>query len=437
MTAPPRAKPLQAWLTGAPAILTCLGVLLLYCVPASLLDALGLSYGQASGSAIEKIHPGTDCVVLAFVLAALQTNDPARYLTRQARRFPGATAFLVCVVLVTIYLIRVVRAPFTPVIDTFVMPILLLPLLVDLPPGPKRIIACGFHVFMALNAVVGIIEFITDWRLFPLNLNGLDVTPDMEPRASGILGHPLASAAGAGMYLIILSLRFDAGLPRPLRWPAIALQAVSLGAFGGRTSLVMSYAFLAVVMLVEAGRIVGGRRFDRRRLGLGLLALPLVIAAAALLMQSGFFDVILLRFSDDNGSAHARAAMLDLFSYLSWQEILLGPDGDHMQTVLHLEGLEVGIESFWLGYILVCGLAMSLFFFAGFALFLIEIMRRVDPWAWVILAFFLVVISTTNSLATKSVSLGQFVAMVFILMPPRARVAAASRIVPGGMPLAA
>ncbi len=124
-------------------------------------------------------------------------------------------------------------------------------------------------------------------------------------------------------------------------------------------------------------------------------------------MTSGFFDQLLLRFVDDNGSAKSRSIIFDVLRHFSWQELWLGPDQDHVASVLHLEGIEIGVESFWLGFVVLCGIWMSCLFFAAFAAFLVEVHRHADIRALVPLGFFLVVISTTVSLSAKSTSLAQ------------------------------
>lgn len=407
---------------GFPAWLTVAGLVLIFTVPSSLLDLIGFGYSTSTGSALEKVHPGTDLIILAVVITAARAGNPMRYFVAQGRRFPGLVAFIAATALLIAYFIKVQRSPFTPAIDTFILPALLFPLLVDLPAQTRTVIERSLHVFLAFNAALGIVEFLSGWRLVP---------PLVEPspylavewRASGLLGHPLASAATAGLYAIILAMGFGRSLPGWLRTPAIALQVVSLAAFGGRTSLVMTIAGLGVLGLLQIGGILQGGRFQRRTAVWVLVLVPLASVAVLALAYGGFFDQVIDRFADDNGSAQSRAFILNIFHYLSWQEFLFGPDQHHIATILHLEGIEVGIESFWLGFITQCGLLMSGIFFIALGFFMMQVMQRADPRAWVALLFYGVIVSTTISLSAKTTSLAQFTTMVLILMPAAPRTA--------------
>lgn len=418
-----------ALLRGLPAWLVATGLLLIFTVPSALLDLLGFGYSTSTGSALEKVHPGTDLILLAFAITAARAGNPIRYLEAQGRRFPGLVAFLGATALLIVYFVKVQRSPFTPAIDTFVLPALLFPLLVDMPAATKTTLERGLHVFLAFNAALGIIEFLSGWRLIPPLV---DPSPYLavEWRASGLLGHPLASAAAAGIYAIILAMGFGRAMPGWLRAPAIALQVVSLAAFGGRTSLVMTIVCLGALGLVQIGGILQGGRFQRRTAMTVLVLMPLMAIGLLALVNGGFFDQILDRFADDNGSAQSRAFILNIFHYLSWQELLFGPDQHHIATILHLEGIEVGIESFWLGFITQCGLLMALVFFIAIALFMVQVMQWTDPRAWVALLFYAVIVSTTISLSAKTTSLAQFITMMLILMPAAPRAARVSNALP-------
>lgn len=404
-----------------PTTLTLVAVLLLFVVPAPLLDVAGINYGTPSGAPWEKVHPGTDLIALAVVLAACRTGNPLSYLAARLRRFPGAAVLLAAVAFLVLYFVKIQQAPFTPAIDTFVMPPLLFFLLVDLSEKGKATIEIGLHVFLFVNAILGIVEFLSGWRLIPLSLNGLILTSEMEWRASGLLGHPLASSAMAGLYAVIIALGCGRALPKPARGPAMIFQLTALGAFGGRTALVLTAVSLAGVLAVKATGLLAGHRFDIRTLGFGLLMAPLFVVALFLVVGGGFFDQMFHRFVEDNGSAQSRAVILNLFSYLSWQDIVFGPNQNHVASLQHLEGIEVGVESFWFGLVLQCGLWLATLFFIALGAFMVHVMQQSDRRAIVPLVFFTLIISSSVSLSAKSTSLGQFIVLVMILMPAPAR----------------
>ena len=407
---------------GWPAALTSIGLLLIFTIPAPLLDSIGFAYSSSSGGALEKIHPGSDLIALAFAGAVVRTGHPILALRSAFDRFPGAAAFLGVNVFLALYIIKVQHAPFTLLIDTFVAPVLLFGVLVDLAPRWLARIETGLHGFAAVNAALGVIEFMSGWRALPSATIVTDPTIVADWRASALLGHPLASAAMAGLYAIVLALGGGRRLPAAWRLPAILLQLVGLAAFGGRTALVCTLLCLAVVVTAHLAGFLAGRSIDRRIVGRALLSAPPVAALAAGVVGSGFLDQLVRRFTDDNGSAEARTIILNLFGYLSWPDILFGPDLDRMISLQHLEGIEVGVESFWFGFVLNYGLFAAGIFFAGLACFFIHVMARMPGLGWVPLLYFVVIISTSISLSAKSTALTQFLAVSMAMMPVRSDV---------------
>ena len=403
---------------GWPAALTSLGLFLTFAIPGPLLDLVGFGYSSPSGGALEKIHPGTELIILAFSGAVVRTGRPVEALRSVLDRFPGVAAFLATIAFLAVYIIKVQHAPFTLLVDTFLVPALLFVLLVDIDVVWLRHIERGLHAFVIFNATLGIVEFLSGWHLVPVaSAATAGPSAPVDWRAAALLGHPLASAAMAGLYAIVLALGGGRELPSAWRGAVQLLQIVALTAFGGRTALVCTLLFLAGTSVIGLAGILAGRTMPRRTVGLLLLGAPLLAVLAAGLVQSGFFDQLLLRFADDNGSAQARATIFNLFGYLSWPDLLFGPDLDRMISLQHLEGIEVGVESFWFGFIFNYGLLASLVFFAGLACFFAHLMARVSAAAWAPLLYFVVIISTSISLSAKSTSLTQFMAVLYVMMP--------------------
>ena len=422
-------------LAGWPAAAIVSGILLTLLVPGSVLALLHINYATPDGAPWEKVHPGSDLVLLGCAGAALRDGRPGIWLAEQARRCPSALAFLVITIFLMFYLIVVLHDPFTPLIDTFIIPVVALVGVLALSPVWQARLETGLHIFVAGNGLLGIAEFVTGWRLVPAEMGGVEMTSEIESRAFGLLGHPLSSAAMAGLYAVVLMMGGGRRLPSAWRMPALMLQFLALGAFGGRTALVMVAACAIAMASIGFVRILAGRQVDLRHLALGLLLAPLAAATVAAVALSGFFDNVLNRFVDDKGSAAARHAIFDLFGYLSWPDLLFGPDPANLASVQHLVGIEVGVESFWLGFILAFGLLPSLIFFVGFALFVGEVLRRCAPSGWVPLLFFIGIISSSISLSAKSGMLEQFVVVLLILLPRATAVAPSRRPAPSLVPV--
>jgi hypothetical protein len=81
-----------------------------------------------------------------------------------------------------------------------------------------------------------------------------------------------------------------------------------------------------------------------------------------------------------------------------------------------LEGIPFGIESFWVAMVVNYGLFIALPFFACFFYFLYEYYRSVRPPAlWAILMY-LLIISGSTALASKTASFAHFTVIVLVLL---------------------
>ena len=78
--------------------------------------------------------------------------------------------------------------------------------------------------------------------------------------------------------------------------------------------------------------------------------------------------------------------------------------------------VDVGIESFWISFILTYGLLPSLFFFAGLGAFLFDLWRRAGQGAPWTIAFFLIVASGSLSIGAKTLALGSLVIINLTLL---------------------
>jgi len=137
-----------------------------------------------------------------------------------------------------------------------------------------------------------------------------------------------------------------------------------------------------------------------------------------LLIAGGFFDLFLQRFLQDQGSASARVAMFDLLNQMPFFAFLFGSDPEHVATLQRLEGIEFGIESFWIAFIAFYGLVISIPFFAGLIAFLFDLKRATRPPGGWAIVFFMAICSASLSLAGKTTSFAMVVAMLLLLLRP-------------------
>lgn len=401
-------------LDGTAAVLTGVSVALIFALSPMILARAGLNYETPGGSVLHKVHPGTWVALMALGLVALGLGV-SRLAGQVLALSPGLAFFAATWLLLFAYIVLARRQlPFTPVIDTFLLPIALFPLIARLGPRAGSRIALMLHALFTANALVGLAEFGTGWRLNPFTVAGSELEGDW--RSTAIFGHPLANASLAGTYVLALAVGGARDLPALARPALIGLQLAAMVAFGGRAAAVLLLALLAGLVLLALVRLLSGGVLRVADAAGAMLVAPLVGLAALGLIELGFFDRFAERFVSDEGSAQARIVMFRLFDRLSLEDILLGPDPGLIATRQHTEGLDFGIESFWVGFVLLYGLLVSLIFFIGLAALCRVVVRATRPGAAVALAYFFIVASTSLSLSAKSPLLGMTVAVLLVLL---------------------
>jgi hypothetical protein len=321
----------------------------------------------------------------------------------------------------------VLERPFTVIIDTFLLPILIAMVMWQLSSVQKRPLVRAIHCTILLNVVLGYYEYFSGHRLIPLTLG--DVTVMGEWRSAALLGHPLTASGIVGAYVLALVLRPAICPPLLLRLPLIAFSLGSLMAFGGRTSLVTVLAMIGLVGLFEAIRLLSGKRMP---LSAAILAICVLFAAGAIIFAAldlGIFDKMLLRFSSDKGSTLARYATFSLLSHFDWLELILGPNPVRVNALQSQLGLNYGIENFWISSVVQFGLVHTTLLTIGLVCFFVELLRRSNPAAWAIVLLIFIIAASSVSFSSKNIQLAQFVILISVLLPrePR-RVAAPAQV---------
>ena len=383
-------------------------------VSATLLENLGFHYAMPGGFPWEKFHPATFLAATALTLRIASSRTPTRAATSILAADPALVLYMVAVVIAAIHALTISGLPFTGLIDTFVLPAMLLALLGTLRTTLRRKAALLVCVLIGGNAVIALIEFLTGWRIVPVAIvDTATVDPsDFRAAASGdwrataLLGHPLQNAVITGAFLVCLASRGCRWMDLRLRVFLISLCLCAMVAFGGRASLVLVLIALAVLLTGTIGRILAaGQALPLRALAVCLIAVPFVASATLIIAGEGFFDKLLERFVNDQGSAEARVLMWDLFNPFSWSSILLGPDPEVVTLHQHLLGIELGIESFWVAITLAYGLIVACLLFCGLGLFCLRLIASGRTGTTAVLLYYFVVASSSTSLSGKTTGL--------------------------------
>jgi hypothetical protein len=394
--------------------LIALDIVLLFAVSGYVLIEFGWNYGDAGGSPLEKIHPATMLAGLIVLLTALTQTNPLVPVLKSFGERPRLLAYLATVFLMMAQALFVVGLPFTVFIDTFIGPVLVFLLLVEVDDDRRRRLAWLVHGLFAVNALLGIAEVGMGFRLTPLHIEG--ETLEEEWRASALIGHPLSNAMLTGSYMVLLLSGGARDLPQLLKPVVFLIAAAGMVVFGGRAATGLVVLFVAWHVLRRVADVLRGRPFDPALVLVGLVGLPVLAGGVLVLGEAGFFDKFLSRLIDDHGSASTRVEMFEIFKHLSWAEILLGPNADYVHNLMRHYGLDYGIESFWVAVVLAYGMIAGVVFFLGLFLFCSEVVK-VRPASLAAILYFFAVASASLSLSAKTHGFSMFVVMILVLLP--------------------
>jgi hypothetical protein len=416
----------DAFIERIAAGLMLLAVTATFTISSSVLTNFKIHYLTAGGNFYEKLHPATYFTLLAFAFLSIRSRGPVGEINRMFSESKLLLAYLLCWLFLLIQ-VFVLERPFTVIIDTFLLPILIAMVMWQLSSAQKRPLVWAIHLTIFLNVVLGYYEYFSGHRLIPLTLG--DVVVMGEWRSAALLGHPLTASGVVGAYVLALVLRPAICPPLLVRLPLIAFSLASLMAFGGRTSLVTVLAMIGLVGGFEALRLMRGKRTP---LPAAILAICVLFAAGAIIFAAldlGIFDKMLLRFSSDKGSALARFATFSLLSHFDWHELILGPNPVRVNALQAQLGLNYGIENFWISSIVQFGLVHTIVLTIGLICFFVELLRRSSPAAWAIVVLIVVIAASSVSFSSKNIQLAQFVILIAVLLPrePR-RVAAPAQV---------
>ena len=391
-------------------------VVLLLLVSPLTLYMFGWQYFDTGGSPLEKFHPATLLAAALFLVMAASYGNPLVGFAEIFKRHTALIPYLTANLFMMAYAAMIVKLPVTIFIETFIGAALIFLLFHDLDETAARRLALLVHALLAMNALLAFYEVFAGFRLTPLVINGEELLD--EPRATSLLGHPLGNALLMGGYVVMLALGGGRDLPVALRPICFLIALASLVPFGGRAATAATLVALLLLGLRRALAILQGAPFDARSVLAGLIILPLAGLGLVAAYELGAFDTLAGRLFDDEGSAGTRIEMFELFRYLSAYDLIFGPDPNTLMTWVRLHGLEYGIESFVVAFVLNYGLLATFLFFPPLALFFYHLMRCSRPGAGLVIVYFLAVSLTSISLSAKSPTLSIFVMLLSILMRP-------------------
>ena len=432
-------------------VITLVAACGIFAVSGVSLDALGYHYDVEGGSALQKIHPATSmsAVALGIRWLARPSFSNVHHLLLEE---PGLVVALASVAVVIAYSAAFLQVPVTPPIDSYLMPVLVCLLLKDMSQYAIRIIAVVVLAIYVVNDLTALYEYTTSSRVFfviPPDVTGHPEAVGSETfdwkghlawdwRSSAMFGHPLDNALMTGCMIMVLQARAAGWIPVLMRAGLILLSFAAMVTFGGRVALALVIAMSAALWGIRAVRFVlASRRLSFGALGVACATAPLVGGGLAIAFDRGVFDKFFERFIDDEGSAETRIVMWRLFEQIPWSDLVTGPDQVVVSMWQRLQGLELGIESFWAGMPLAYGLAMSAVIIAGWIGLFAYLSKATQREAWLPILYFMIVGSTSAGLASKTTSLGRMAICIVVVLAGGAERVFQKRAVAIGRPVIA
>jgi len=412
--------------------LLVLAVITTFTISPAMLTNWKIHYLTTGGNFYEKFHPATYFAFLAFCLLLIRNNDPIGEINRMFSEAKLILVYLCCWLALLVQML-VLERPFTVIIDTFLLPVVLCLVIWRLSPLQRKPLVWELHLTILLNVILGYCEYFSGHRLITLSLGG-DMVVMGEWRSSALLGHPLTASGLVGAYILALILRPSLCPPVVLRLPLIAFCLGSLMVFGGRTALVTVLLVTGSFAALEIYRILRG---GRTSLPVAIVAICLLFVAAAGIFAAldlGIFDKMLLRFSSDKGSTLARYATFDLLFHFDWRELVLGPNPARANALQSQWGLKYGIEDFWISCIVQFGIIHTILLTIGLIGLFAEILQRASGAAWAIILLIVVIAASSVSFSSKNIQLAQFVLLITLLLPRERRVVTPTGVGSHGRP---
>ena len=435
---PTAGWPASSWRFDRSIILSDLALLAtassvvgLFAISPETLEAQGIAYMTSGGGALSKVHPSTLLALIALVLRCLAGRRPLRTAWTLATGDAGVVLMLGACAIASFYAVKVSHTPMTPLIDTFVLPVLMVLLLRGINPAILRGLALVVGLVFCANAVIAILEVLRHWHLvsIPVPAGATsdprrgDATFDWRAqlaedwRATALFGHPLSNGLATGALIICSVARGTDWIAPAVKVPVVLLQAAAMFAFGARSALVLTgVATVLLIVKRSLAALSAGQRLSPRRLAIVLCLLFVAIGLGTALVDSGFANQTLERFQDDQGSATTRVTMFNLFAPLSWSSIMLGPDPEQVATLQRLDGLEFGIESSWIGLALTYGAIVTAILLTGMGAFTWSVLKASGPGGGAVILYFYILASVAATMSTKTTIFAMTIVLILIFL---------------------
>ncbi len=375
-------------------------------LPANLLVLLGIPYNLPGGSPFIKIHPSSYLILLAF-LACLAQRSFQSSLGEVAQQKPMVWIYPLIASLVTV--ITVLRFGISGVafyIDGLIVPGALAWLLLAESEIFRRRTFHLIVVVILLNAVLGILEAASGWRLLPYLIAG-EAHREEFFRSAALASHPLESA-GRTVPVLLASLV----MPSKVSLILIPILLLGLLGFGSRSAFIIVLVCLLMIYQRDLMASIRSRTISVEKT-MGSLLLGLLIFLVSLMMIFSLdlgTRIIETLYWDQSASARIESVLM--LRHLSLEEWWFGSGPEGVKNLTQLRMGWFNFENFWVILLIQLGVIQLILFTLAFLFWMANLVREAAFNIRLAALAFLIIASGSDILATKTTNLSILVVTV-------------------------
>jgi len=370
----------------------------------NMLYVLGVSYMSEGGNPLEKLHPSFYLTLISALVCLLYQPHMNRIAATGFRTYSLALMAAAALVIGWIMVSPNNAGELSSPIVTFLTPALFMYTFTRTDDSFLRRAAAFVPIFFLVNSCLGVIGSLTGFNMLPRIAGEVVVAYDARPTA--LLGHPLINAQMTGvyfLYLIVKSLKDGFTFSRFFQ---TFLHLGALVTFGGRAALVIALTISGIYAIYS---LFTGKLRSIKSIGLlaygGFAAIPLALAA-------GLGAVLMERLENDGGSADTRLAAIQMLSYLSPTEWLIGITPSHRAAMLIQLQTPQGFESFPVALITNYGLPIALVITVATFALLFRVARPLGANGFWLVTYFFLTSASALSIGSKSITISLFLIIV-------------------------
>jgi len=369
-----------------------------------------MSYTLPGGMLFEKIHPAIYLLTIVIILLLFygKITDLVRLCWQDVN--PLLQFFLISFIVTIISVALKGTSGMGYLVNTHISAAALGIVTYGCSLKQKKIIKSTILIFIFINSLLAIGEF-----LFQQYLIGYAEQETMFTfRSAAFFGHPLNNSLITGSALFFL---FTTQWSTRTKFLISSCYAVSLLCYGGRMASIICVISMIIFVLVRFFRDFREKP-QFLEISIFIFGVPLLVLIGIVLVHDFGIGARIFERELLDQSGMARIKLFSIFSYIPIGTLFTGmPMADIEWLSLSVLNLPI-IENFWVLFILMLGLPAALLLGGFLIRMLWQLCIHQQTASKVGALAFLLIASSNNSLATKSVSLTIIILLLVTTFTP-------------------